>query len=176
MKRKFLAMLLAVFALISFDIELYEADITEHNYVESEFDEINKMSVDEIMGNSTAISTRDATIEGTYKSGEKDAGLTGYTYSVSFDWVAKPYESDYIFTDVSNVKVTVHANHIILNSAYSSYYYQMDVDEPSYSSGRDRVVICITFDFYTVDRNNILGIVNHQTVYKTFYKSAQGLI
>lgn len=158
LKRLLIGLLMVTLVLVG-GIDTYKAEtqITEEEII---VNTKNKGVVDEIIEQSIITKRTDALMEGTFVSDEFETGFVGYTYRIKFNWeVIDNGMGDYVFSNVSNVKVTTYRYDNLLNSVWSSYTYVLDVETPDYTTDPSRVTIDITYTFYTIGKYDLFGNV-----------------
>ncbi len=116
------------------------------------------MSIDDVLKHST-ITVREATsMEGTYESDTYNAGLAGYTYQISFDWVAGTNSSgDYIFSQITNANITTYKNYFIIGNTWGYSSYDISENTYSISSSKKSVTFTTTYDFEYMMLNDPLA-------------------
>lgn len=109
------------------------------------------MSMEDLVANSQIAVRSGTTVAGTYTSPEYDAGFLGYTYTISFDWVADIREGDYVFAanGISNAMYDININFWLLMIAYSYYSYEVTYWNYSISDDMKNVTFTLNYDALT---------------------------
>lgn len=120
--------------------------------------------LEELIENSVNIRATENSYTGTYKSDKLDAGLTGYKYQISFDWVATLNSGDYVFKSISNKKIKTYANYLILALTWSTHDYEITKSTYSYSASKKTVTFYTNYTFIVGEYSNAN---NKFTIYST---------
>ena len=116
----------------------------------------DSFSVESIMEHSTITARNSSTTEGSYKSKEYDAGLSGYTFQISFDWKASVNSSgDYIFSTISNANITTYRNSFVIGMTWAYSHYELTKNTYIISSDKKSVTFNTTYDFEFVMKDDI---------------------
>lgn len=144
-----------------------EAGVLEENHYSTEVpsaitENSIPLPINEILSHS-AVSTRGATMEGSYKSGSYSAGLAGYAFSISFDWKATVNSSgDYIFSSIDNAMITTHKDTLFCNMTWAYSSYKITKNEYVISSDKKSVVFNTSYDFeYVMKEDPISRFYTH---------------
>lgn len=113
---------------IPIDVYVVDSVVPVSGIVENTYDNTVKaaISVDDLVSHSTNVVLRGSSYSGSYKSAKYSAGMPGYEYQISFDWIAEVNSSgDYIFKgrSIQNPMITTYTNHFLLATAWSYYNY-----------------------------------------------------
>lgn len=157
MLKRLLIGLLTLTMVLAGGVDTYKAEtqITEEEII---VNTKNKAVVDEIIEESIIEMRAGALIEGIYRSAELETGFAGYTYRISFDWeVIDNGAGDYVFSEISNIKVTTYRYENVLDAMWSSYTHVLNVGEPDYTTDASAVSIDITYTFYSIDKYDLFG-------------------
>lgn len=134
--------------------------------------EIITLDIDELLSHSTNVTYSGSSYSGSYTSAKYDAGLLGYKYTISFDWVASVNSSgDYIFKDntLLNAKITTHTNHLILAFTWSYYTYSLDRNVCIIASDGKSVTFETNYRFTVNEKETAISHTFVQENAKTIY-------
>lgn len=128
--------------------------------------------MDELLANSTNVTYSGSSYSGSYTSDKYEAGLPGYTYEISFDWVADVNSSgDYVFKDnaIQNALITTYTNHIILAITWGYYNYTFDKNTYGVASNGKSVTFETDYEFTVYEKGTAISHTFSQENTKTIY-------
>lgn len=115
------------------------------------------VDIDYIIANSTNVVTRGNEKRGNYTSAKYEAGLTGYTYDISFSWVARvDEEANYFFDEIIDPQVTTYINYVVLSLTWKYYNYKLINNICDVSENGDYVEFNTDYEFTVINHNAFL--------------------
>lgn len=112
----------------------------------------NSLEIDYIISHSTNIQKSSNSYSGSFKSDKYNAGISGYKYQISFDWVAKISNGNYVFDKITNYTLTTYTNYLLLALAWEAYSYRVIKNTYSFSSDRAYVTCFANYVFDLRDK------------------------
>lgn len=112
----------------------------------------NSLEIDYIFSHSTNIQKSSNSYSGSFKSDKYNAGISGYKYQISFDWVAKISNGNYVFDKITNYTLTTYTNYLLLALAWEAYSYRVIKNTYSFSSDRAYVTCFANYVFDLRDK------------------------
>lgn len=128
----------------------------------------NPISVEDVISNSTNIQRNGATDSGDFTSKKFSAGILGYKYTISFSWVAKVVNGDYVFDYISNAKITTYTNYLILAVTWELYSYRITKNTYYFTGDRKSVIFETNYAFDVRDKTTHNDMTLYQNNKQTF--------
>jgi len=185
--KKFMSVLLVVCMLSLMALNTFASDIETHNiysdmeeqysidvaYASREYGKTGTseiIDVDYIIARSTNVVARGNEKQGDYTSAKHDAGLPGYSYKISFSWVANvDSQNNYYFVEIIDPQVTTYTNNAELSFAWDYYTYDLIRNTYDISDNGYYIEFYTDYEFSVADYDTSFNRTFTQTNTKRIY-------